>query len=45
MFPAHILTFMSAKNKNLGLPEPETAEFLHIFFYTYEHLTFHTQLS
>ena len=28
-----ILTFMSRKNRILGLPEPEKAEFLHILYF------------
>ena len=40
-----ILTFMSRKNSILGLFEPEKkAEFVG-FFYTYELLKFHMQLS
>ena len=40
-----ILTFMSMKYSIPGLPEPEkNAEFL-LYFYTYEHVKFHTQLS
>ena len=38
---AGILTFMSRKNSILGLYEPENLD----FFYTYEHLKFHAQLS
>ena len=42
-----ILAFMSRKNNILGLSEPaKKAEFLDIyFFYTFEHLKFHAQLS
>ena len=40
-----ILAFMSGKYSILGLSEYEKAEFLDIFFYTYEHLKFHAQLS
>ena len=39
-----ILTFMSGKNSILGLSEPKISHFL-IYFYTYEHLKFHAQLS
>ena len=39
-----ILTFMSRKKSILDLSESEKAEFLD-FFYTYEHLKFHAQLS
>ena len=39
-----ILTIMSGKNSILGLSEPKQAEFLD-FFYPYEHLKFHAQLS
>ena len=39
-----ILTFMSGKNSIVGLYEPEKTAF-HDFFYTYEHLKFHAQLS
>ena len=39
-----ILTFMSGKNSILGLSEPKKAE-LSWYFYTYEHLKFHAQLS
>ena len=35
---------MSGKNTILGLNEPKKPNFL-IFFYTYEHLKFHAQLS
>ena len=38
-----ILTCMDRKNSNIGLPEPEKAEFLGTF-YTYEHFKFHAQL-
>ena len=39
-----ILTFISRKNSSLGLSVPKKTDFL-IFFYTYEHLKFHAQLS
>ena len=39
-----ILTFMSWKNINLGLSEPEKGP-IFLIFYTYEHLKFHAQLS
>ena len=39
-----ILTFMNRKNSILGLSEPEKAE-LSWYFYTYEYLKFHAQLS
>ena len=38
------VTFMSGINSILGLPEPEKAEFLDIF-YSYEHLKVHARLS
>ena len=39
-----ILTFMSRKNSILGLSEPEKS-WISLYFYTYEHLKFHAQLS
>ena len=39
-----ILTFMSRKNSILGLSEPEKS-LISWYFYTYEHLKFHAQLS
>ena len=39
-----ILTFMSGKNSSLGLSEPERSQ-ISWYFYTYEHLKFHAQLS
>ena len=39
-----ILIFMSRKNSILGFSEPIKAESLD-FFYTYEHLKVHAQLS
>ena len=39
-----ILTFMSRKNSTLGLFEPEKC-YLFGYFYCYEHLKFHAQLS
>ena len=39
-----ILTFMSKKNSILGLSEPKKS-WLSWYFYTYEHLKFHAQLS
>ena len=39
-----ILTFMSGKNSILALSGPKKLNFL-IFFYTYDHLKFHAQLS
>ena len=39
-----ILILMSGKNSILRLSEPKTAGFLE-YFYTYEHLKFHAQLS
>ena len=39
-----ILTFISRKNNILGLPKPKKLLFL-IFFFTFEHLNFHAQLS
>ena len=39
-----ILTFMIGKNSFLGLSEPKKAGFLE-YFYTYEHLKCHAQLS
>ena len=54
IFPAHkcfkmptivgILTFMSMKNSILGLSEPKKSR-ISQYFYTYEHLKFHAQLS
>ena len=38
-----ILTFISRKNSILGLPELKKMLFL--YFYIYEHLKFHAQLS
>ena len=38
-----ILTFVSGKNSILGLFEPKKGDFL--YYYTYEHLKFHAQLS
>ena len=43
---AGILTFVSKEISNLGLSEPENANFLvFFFFYTYEHFKFHAELS
>ena len=39
-----ILTFMSGKNSIVGLSEPEKCR-ISGYFYTYEHLKFHAQLS
>ena len=39
-----ILTFMSRKNRILGLPVLEKTEFLDVFL-MYGHLKFHVQLS
>ena len=39
-----ILTFMSGKNSILCLSEPEKSQSSE-YFYTYEHLKFHAQLS
>ena len=39
-----ILTLMSRKNSILGLPEPKKGQ-LSWYFYTYEQLKFHAQLS
>ena len=39
-----ILTFMSGKNSILGLSEPVKGR-ISRYFYTYEHLKFHAQLS
>ena len=39
-----ILTFMSRKNSIIGLSVPLNAEFF-LYFYTYELLIFHAQLS
>ena len=39
-----ILTFMSGKNSILGLSELKTSR-ISWYFYTYEHLKFHAQLS
>ena len=35
---------MSGKNSILGLSEPKESRFF-LYFYTYEHLKFHAQLS
>ena len=40
-----ILTFMSGKNSILGLSVPKKNVFLYIYFYSYEHLKFHAELS
>ena len=40
-----ILTFLSRENSILGLSEPEKCLIFFIYFYTYEHLKFHAQLS
>ena len=39
-----ILTFMSRKNSILGLSESDKSR-ISLYFYTYEHLKFHAQLS
>ena len=39
-----ILTLMSGKNSIQGLPQPKTSR-ISWYFYTYEHLKFHAQLS
>ena len=39
-----ILTFMSGKNSILCLSEPKKC-LISLYFYTYEHLKFHAQLS
>ena len=39
-----ILTFMNEKNSILGLSEPKKKQ-ISLYFYTYEHLKFHAQLS
>ena len=39
-----ILTFVSGKNSILGLSEPKNGR-ISWYFYTYEHLQFHAQLS
>ena len=39
-----ILTFMSGKNTILGRPEPKKDR-VSWYFYAYEHLKFHAQLS
>ena len=39
-----ILTFMSRKNSILHLSEPDKS-WISWYFYTYEHLKFHAQLS
>ena len=39
-----ILTFLSMKNSILGLSEPNISQ-ISSFFYTYEHLKFHAQLT
>ena len=47
IFPAQqigILTFLSRKNCILGLSEPKKSQ-ISWYFYTYEHLKFHAQLS
>ena len=40
-----ILTFMSRKNSILGLSESLKKSLISRYFYTYEHLKFHAQLS
>ena len=39
-----ILTFMSRKNSIISLSEPTRSQ-ISIYFYTYEHVKFHAQLS
>ena len=39
-----IFTFRSGKNSILGLSEPKISQ-ISWYFYTYEHLKFHAQLS
>ena len=40
----NVLTFMSRKNSTLGLSERQKSQ-VSWYFYTYEHLKFHAQLS
>ena len=44
MLTIGILTFMSGENSILGLSEPKKGR-ISWYFYTYEHLQFHAQLS